>query len=130
VSKQSYLERRVEAFIGRHELPPAHAEFRFAPPRLWRFDFAWPDRKLAFEIEGGTFSRGRHTRGLGYEADCEKYAIALLLGWRVLRFTSKQITSGWAFDVLQATLAADDTRLRAVLKTTVGTDAIQPLLLS
>ena len=42
----------------------------------------------AVEIEGGTWSGGRHTRGAGYEADCIKYNIATLKGWRVLRFTS------------------------------------------
>lgn len=130
MKKRSYLERRIEAFIGSRGLPAAHAEFRFAPPRQWKFDFAWPDRRLALEAEGGTFMNGRHNRGAGFETDCEKYAIALLLGWRVLRFTSKQIASGWAFEVLQAVLADDDARLRAVLKTTVGTDTVQPRLLS
>ena len=28
---------------------------RFAPPRRWRFDFAWPERFLAVEVEGGWF---------------------------------------------------------------------------
>lgn len=28
-------------------------EYRFAPKRLWRFDFAWPELALALEIEGG-----------------------------------------------------------------------------
>jgi len=56
-------------------------------PRRWRFDFAWPDWKLAVEIEGGVFAHGRHTRGKGYEADCEKYNAAAVLGWTVLRYT-------------------------------------------
>lgn len=60
-------------------------EHRFCPPRLWRFDFAWPSMALAVEIEGGAFIGGRHTRGAGFRGDAEKYATALLLGWRVLR---------------------------------------------
>jgi len=62
-------------------------EYRFSPPRRWRFDFAWPDEKVAVEVEGGTWSFGRHVRGRGYAADCEKYNAAVIDGWRVLRFT-------------------------------------------
>lgn len=57
----------------------------------WRFDFAWPDRKLAVEIEGGTWSGGRHVRGSGFEDDCRKYNAAVRFGWRVLRYTSDML---------------------------------------
>jgi len=69
-------------------LPAPEAEYRFHEKRKWRFDFAWPDSMVAVEIEGGTFVRGRHTRGMGHHKDCEKYNQATLLGWRVLRFTA------------------------------------------
>ncbi|MWO66465.1 hypothetical protein GQM96_24295, partial [Escherichia coli] len=62
-------------------------EHRFAPPRRWRFAFAWPAFMLAVEIEGGVWTNGRHTRGSGFVADCEKYNAATLAGWKVLRFT-------------------------------------------
>ncbi|HUU23465.1 MAG TPA: DUF559 domain-containing protein [Phycisphaerae bacterium] len=68
--------------------PAPTRQHRFAPPRRWRFDFAWPAQKVAVEIEGGTFVRGRHTRGAGFQGDCEKYNAAVSLGWRVLRYTS------------------------------------------
>jgi len=70
------------------------AEYRFAPPRRWRFDFAWPDgaRLVAVELDGGAYTQGRHTRGAGYEADCRKLNAAAVLGWRVLRFTSGMLT--------------------------------------
>ncbi|HEY7313861.1 MAG TPA: hypothetical protein VH643_31215 [Gemmataceae bacterium] len=54
-------------------LPPPNREHRFAPPRRWRFDLAWPSLRLALEIEGGTWTGGRHVRGKGYENDREKY---------------------------------------------------------
>jgi very-short-patch-repair endonuclease len=63
------------------------AEYRFHPVRQWRLDFAWPDKKLGIELEGGTWSGGRHTTGAGYAGDCEKYNAAVELGWRVLRYT-------------------------------------------
>lgn len=79
-------------------------EHRFHPQRRWRFDFAWPERKIAVEIEGGTFTRGRHVRPLGYEGDCEKYNEAALLGWKVLRFTTRQIAKGIALATLERAL--------------------------
>lgn len=92
--------------ITRAGLPAPVEEHRFAPPRLWRFDFAWPDRKLALEVEGGTWSaeESRHTSGAGFEADCEKYNAAALAGWAVLRVTSKMIDDGRALEVLERAL--------------------------
>lgn len=77
-------------------------EFKFHPVRKWRFDFAFPESKVGVEVEGGTFVGGRHTRGLQYEADCQKYNAATLLGWRVLRFTPHMINRGEALrDVME-----------------------------
>ena len=77
-------------------MPPGLAapvlEHRFHQVRRWRFDFAWLDQKVAVEIEGGTFTGGRHTRGLGHHQDCDKYNAAILDGWKVLRFTSLHLT--------------------------------------
>jgi hypothetical protein len=66
------------------------AEHRFAPPRRWRFDWAWPDLLIAVEINGGVWSRGRHVRGKGYLADLEKINAAQALGWRVGQFAPNQ----------------------------------------
>lgn len=56
--------------------------------RKWRFDFAIPELKLAFEYEGIFSAKARHTTVKGYMGDCEKYNTAVLLGWKVLRFTA------------------------------------------
>jgi very-short-patch-repair endonuclease len=69
-------------------------EYRFAPPRRWRFDFAQPDHKVAIEVEGGSWVGGRHNRGTGFAADCEKYNEATRLGWKVIRLTPKMIEDG------------------------------------
>ena len=87
------------------KLPEPVREYRFAPPRRWKFDFAWLDLLLAVEIEGGTWSGGRHTRGAGFEKDCEKYCEAVLLGWRVLRCTGTMVTSGAAVALVERALA-------------------------
>lgn len=64
-------------------------ELRFHPVRKWRFDIAVPGKMVAFEYEGGIFTKGAHTRGAHYASDAEKYNQATLMGWRVFRLTSK-----------------------------------------
>lgn len=66
------------------------SEHRFHPTRLWRFDYAIPDHRIAIEIDGGVWQQGRHNRPKGYIADLEKFNHAAILGWRVLKFTPQQ----------------------------------------
>ena len=82
-------------------LPTPEREHRFHPTRRWRFDFAYPDRLLAIEIAGGVWTGGRHTRGSGFTKDCEKYSEAAILGWRILHFTTAQVNSGQAIEMLE-----------------------------
>ena len=83
-----------------YKMPEPEEEYRFHPVRRWRFDFAWPDQKVAVEIEGGVYNGGRHTRGKGFEGDCIKYNTAQLMGWTVLRFTTGQVKDGYAIDTM------------------------------
>lgn len=69
------------------KLPLPVCEFRFHPPRRWKFDRAWPDRMVCVEIEGGAWIGGRHTRGSGFLKDIEKYNTAIADGWRLFRTT-------------------------------------------
>lgn len=82
-------------------LPLPKKQYRFYPKRQWRFDFCYPDRKLAIECEGGIWIGGKHIRPAGFEADCEKYNTATLLGWRLMRFTSRQIRRGQAIEFIE-----------------------------
>lgn len=75
----------------------------------WRFDFAWPELMVAVEVEGVTVRKGadgktqlggRHAHITGFKDDCEKYAWAAVMGWRVLRFEQSQVVSGFAVDML------------------------------
>ena len=79
------------ALCKRAKLPAPTPEYRFAPPRRWRNDYAWPDHKLALEVEGGVFTRGRHSRGAGMVKDMEKYNELARLGWRLIRVTPSQL---------------------------------------
>lgn len=90
--------------IAALRLPPPEREYRFDPDRRWRFDFAWPEHRVAFEIEGGTWTGGRHTRGAGFSADCEKYNAAALQGWRVFRVTTDMVRDGRASKLAETAL--------------------------
>lgn len=83
------------AILLRHYKLPFHREYSFHPKRKWRFDFAIGEDPsqflLAIEVEGGIHSGGRHVRGKGYTDDLIKYNAAVLLGWRVLRYTTSQV---------------------------------------
>lgn len=60
-------------------------EHIFHPVRKWRFDYAFPDAKIALEVEGGVYTGGRHIRPKGFLGDVDKYNAASVMGWRVLR---------------------------------------------
>lgn len=82
----------------------AVSEYRFDTTRRWRFDIAYPQRMIGIEVEGGTWAGGRHTRGNGFERDCEKYNAAQLQGWKVYRFTGAMIHDGRALAFLMDAL--------------------------
>lgn len=92
ISRISKLEAKFMRSISRFNLRQPERQYRFHPIRRWRFDFAWPDKKLAVEIDGGVWVGGRHVRGGGFIKDCDKLNEAAALGWRVLRFTSHHLT--------------------------------------
>ena len=73
------------------KIPEPVREYMFHPSRKWRFDFAWPSKKIAMEIEGGAWISGRHNRGSGFTNDMIKYNAACELGWRVLRYPPGKI---------------------------------------
>lgn len=99
------------------DLPRPVAEHRFHEGRGWSFDRAWPRYKVAVELEGGSHGRqvichncgvvvrsitskgsGRELRSAGYHghrarfsADVEKYNVAQLDGWLVLRFVHDNV---------------------------------------
>lgn len=63
------------------------AEWYFHPERKWRFDYACPAVKIAIEVDGGIFTGGRHSGGVGQLKDMEKMNWAQALGWRVFHVT-------------------------------------------
>lgn len=94
--------------ISNEELISPIREYRFHESRRWRFDFAYPDHKIAIEVEGGVYSQGRHTRGKGFTGDCEKYNAATEMDWKVLRYTTQQVRNGEAIAQLRRILGDID----------------------
>jgi hypothetical protein len=87
-----------------HGLPAPDTEVVFADGRKWRLDYGWKAQRVAVEQEGGVWTGGRHTRGVGFEKDCEKYAEAALLGWVVFRASPRQMTNGTALSWVKRAL--------------------------
>jgi very-short-patch-repair endonuclease len=106
----SKLETLLASHIHAAGLPVPEREARLIPNRRYRADFYFHDAErgagLVVEVQGGTFRGGRHTRGAGYESDCEKLALLTLLGYRVLWVTGRQVRSGQALRWIQEALAA------------------------
>ncbi len=98
------------------DLPKPEPEHYFAKPRKWRVDRAWPEHKVAVEIEGGTWGRkiichncgsvvrakkkggvGRELRlygghnAAGFKKDIEKYNRLAADGWLLLRYSNEDI---------------------------------------
>ena len=91
--------------------PIPEREFRFSPPRRWRFDYSWPLPRaarwkgIALEIQGGAWTQGRHTRGKGFSNDAEKFSAAAILGYCLIVATTQQVESGEAFTWLKEAFA-------------------------
>jgi very-short-patch-repair endonuclease len=85
---EQYRWAAAEVGLG----PGLRKRLEAAGLRDWRLDFAWlTPRKVAVELQGGTWTRGRHVRGQGYRADCERLNALQSRGWRVFYVTSDML---------------------------------------
>lgn len=106
VAGGSDLENTLLWQIRMAKLAMPEREHRFHPTRKWRFDLAWPELKLAVEVDGGTWVQGRHNRGSSIEKEYEKGAEAAILGWRVIHVSNHMVDDGRALNLIQRALTA------------------------
>jgi hypothetical protein len=100
----SALEHALYVRLERHGIPLGEGQHRFVPGRLYRFDRAWPEQRVAVEIQGGLWVNGAHSRGSGVERDCVKLSIAAAMGWRVLPISKAMIEDGQAVELIAQAL--------------------------
>jgi hypothetical protein len=56
---------------------------------------------IAIELEGGVWSKGRHTRPSGFLNDMEKYNLAASMGILVFRVPSHDISTKWLSPIIK-----------------------------
>lgn len=114
MKKLSLGEETLMQHIRADKLPEPEREYEFHPERKWRFDFAWPELRIAVEVDG-MHPSGRHNTPQGIANDNDKRNEAQIMGWLVLAFTAKQVTSGQGIDtltkILEQKMALESIRL-------------------
>lgn len=101
MSKATAISDSVFSAFG---IPAPQREFLFHPTRKYRIDFAWPSRKLAVEIDGGIWLKGKkagsHSRGSGILRNYKKRNALAVMGWRLLCYTPQSIDMSQIRDAL------------------------------
>ncbi|MFN2525898.1 MAG: endonuclease domain-containing protein, partial [Actinomycetota bacterium] len=88
---------------ARLPLPIAQFEICDGPSFVARVDFAYPDAKLAIEVDGYEVHGQKST----WDSDQDKRARLVSLGWRVMPITDEQIRQRPAAIVARVRRALD-----------------------
>jgi hypothetical protein len=101
VPKDEPYPNLLVMFAERGIYPPV-TEYVFTSHRKFRFDYAWPVKRVALEIDGGIWRgygkgstndprRNAHSSPINILRDIEKHNLATVLGWRVIRATPDKL---------------------------------------
>jgi very-short-patch-repair endonuclease len=85
---ESELERRFEGKLERSPLPAPVRQYPFGAHRI---DFAYPDHRIAIELDGLAV----HGTALALGKDLLRQNTLVLGGWLVLRFTWHDVVTEW-----------------------------------
>lgn len=145
ISEKKELENAFDTYLIQlgGDLPRPEPEYRFHAKRKWRFDRAWPEYKVAVELEGGIYGKplrcpncheyvrarrhdgslgkvihlgGGHSRFGRLVTDKEKYNAAVELGWYVLRFFREDVLGDpfHMIETIRSTLARCRTKIKLI----------------
>jgi len=95
-------------------LPEPVAEYKFHAVRKWRMDYAWPEHRVALEVDGGVWTGGKHGRGSGIVKDQEKGNHAACMGWVVIRCVPKDLHSAATFAFLKQAMKVNAKRAAVI----------------
>lgn len=90
---RSAIEAELEKQFSIGGLKGFETQFKPLLPRKWSLDFAWPDRKVAVEVQGMV-----HRIKDKFRRDIEKRAELMLAGWKVLEVDGASVRDGRAFE--------------------------------
>ena len=105
--KSNPIEDELAFQIRATRMPKPERQYRYAPPRKFAADFAWPAQRLLVEVQGGIWTRQAHGSIKGVLADIDRLNAATLAGWRLLRFTPEMVKSGAARMMIDEALFID-----------------------
>jgi hypothetical protein len=100
----SHLEQQfADLWLNLHPNIDLHSEYRFSPPRRYRWDFCHIESKVAIEIQGGVWmGKSGHSGGTGLVKDYEKLCLAATKGWRVFLLADSMITDEYLGSIATA----------------------------
>lgn len=83
----SNTESPLEAlFMELWDGEPPKREYKFSPISDHRLDFAWPNKKVALEVDGMV-----HRIKARFRTDVNKHNLLMTLGWRYYRITGEML---------------------------------------
>lgn len=108
-TEESLLERRLHGLARRHDLPSMAIQYEVwhAGRMVARIDAAYPERRLAIEVDGYS----AHSSPDAFQRDRTRQNRLVALGWTVLRFTWEDVVK--RPEVVAQTIRAAINRLPA-----------------
>lgn len=92
-------------------------EYKFLENRRFRFDYAIPEYKIAVEVEGGIWMKGggAHSRPQNILRDMEKYTLANIEGWVVIRRTPSDLIKNDTIHLIKKAIQNIDNQRKTIL---------------
>lgn len=102
-------DRAFLALLDEHGIERPVTEHRFDAVRKFRMDFAWPERKVYLEVQGGIWKRGKsgHSSGTGIRRDMTKITLATTHGWRPILAEPEELKTEALIETIRKALEAD-----------------------